>query len=700
LLALRTEIQAGLDGAERDRVLLDRLVEIRSAEEDDRGGSATDADYAAAFRDVGIDLAKLAPAEAGEKIKARPPSVVTGLSAALDDWAAIRRGRRKDANGAALLSRAAQVADPDPWRNELRTALDQADKAARLKALQTLAKTAKFEELGPISLQLLGAALNADGDRTLAESVLRRAQQRHPSDVWVNYELGNVLSRLQRTDEAIRFYTAARAIRPETAHQLAHALDRRGDTDEAIAVFCDLIVLRPKDVRHVGCLRATIKYHGRSLKVVAAALERVVAPLREAVRLKPDDAEAHSILSRTLFMQSKFDEAIAEIRTVKRLEPDRRMDWAVLGRIILHGGPVRPDGTFAATVGEGYWSATRTPDEALSDVSYLYGNALRDQGKLDEAIALYQEVIRLKPDHAAAYLALGNALRDQGKLDEAIVAFRKAIRLNTYYDAKAYAALVHALKARGKLDETVVAYRESMRLKPDDAVAYFHLGGLLQAQGDFAGALALYRKGHEVGGKQPDWKYPSKQWIAGAEREAANAERLRVVLKGQAHPKDNNERLSLARMCEEKKWLAAAARLTAEALTSDPKLGDNLEGRTRHQATGRAVLAGVGQGEDDPRPDEAARKRLRTQARDFFRADLRLYAKTLESGDASDRRAVVNHLQHWKVCPDLVPVRDPEARKKLPEAEQKEWQALWEEVEALLKRAQEGQKGDGKEGKP
>src|SRR5262249_60368582 len=114
--------QGGLEAAERDRALLDRLLEIRGAEEDDRNGSATDASYAAAFREAGIDLAKLAPAEAAAKIKARPPSVVPGLTAALDDWAAIRRGRRKDAGRAALLTPAAQLADPDPWPTACRPA--------------------------------------------------------------------------------------------------------------------------------------------------------------------------------------------------------------------------------------------------------------------------------------------------------------------------------------------------------------------------------------------------------------------------------------------------------------------------------------------------------------------------------------------------------------------------------------------------
>ena len=143
------------------------------------------------------------------------------------------------------MSEAARVADPDPWRNDLRTALDQPGKAARLTQLQALAKTAKFGELGAISLHLLGTALNEAGDSALAESVLRAAQQKHPGDVWVNYALGAVLEKISRRDEAIRFYTVARAIRPETAHSLAHALETRGDSAEAIAVFRDLRRLRP-----------------------------------------------------------------------------------------------------------------------------------------------------------------------------------------------------------------------------------------------------------------------------------------------------------------------------------------------------------------------------------------------------------------------------------------------------------------------
>ena len=180
----------------------------------------------------------LPPAEAGAKIKARPPSVALALAAALDDWAAIRRAKRQDAAGAARLSAAARVADPDPWRNELRDRPRSTRHGGPADRLAGPGQVGEVRRAGPVSLHLLGdRPERVPAITTLAESVLRTAQQRHPGDVWVNYDLGRCWSSGRARDEAIRFYTAARAIRPETAHELAHCLEKRGESDEAIAVL-------------------------------------------------------------------------------------------------------------------------------------------------------------------------------------------------------------------------------------------------------------------------------------------------------------------------------------------------------------------------------------------------------------------------------------------------------------------------------
>ena len=39
---------------------------------------------------------------------------------------------------------------------------------------------------------------------------------------------------------------------------------------------------------------------------------------------------------------------------------------------------------------------------------------MKDQGKLDEAVACYRRALELKPDYAEAHNNLGNAFKEQG----------------------------------------------------------------------------------------------------------------------------------------------------------------------------------------------------------------------------------------------------------------------------------------------
>ena len=113
---------------------------------------------------------------------------------------------------------------------------------------------------------LLGGALEGAGDREAAVGLLRRAVARHPDDVWVNFALAAALERLKPAprEEAVRYYTAARALRPETAHDLAHLLEEMGRGAEAEATFRDLVDRRPDTARHLACFGRCLKDHGRA----------------------------------------------------------------------------------------------------------------------------------------------------------------------------------------------------------------------------------------------------------------------------------------------------------------------------------------------------------------------------------------------------------------------------------------------------
>jgi hypothetical protein len=81
-----------------------------------------------------------------------------------------------------------------------------------------------------------------------------------------------------------------------------------------------------------------------------------------------------------------------------------------------------------------------------------------------------------------------------------------------------------------------------------------------------------------------------------AERLVALEQKLPVVLKGDAQPADNGERVQLANMAAgPKKLYAAAARLYAEALAEQPELGRDPRNGVRYDAACAAALAGCGQ---------------------------------------------------------------------------------------------------------
>src|SRR5262249_55738618 len=152
-------------------------------------------------------------------LRQRPAAVVVELVAYLDHWSGMRRDARLPAAWRKPLD-VAQAADVDDYRNRLRALLAADDQEAQAAKLKALADEPRAGELPAATAVLLAGALEAVRDREAAVGLLRQAVERHPDDVWVNFALAEELNRVRPPvrEEAVRYYTAARALRPETAH--------------------------------------------------------------------------------------------------------------------------------------------------------------------------------------------------------------------------------------------------------------------------------------------------------------------------------------------------------------------------------------------------------------------------------------------------------------------------------------------------
>jgi tetratricopeptide (TPR) repeat protein len=117
--------------------------------------------------------------------------------------------------------------------------------------------------------------------------------------------------------------------------------------------------------------------------------------------------------------------------------------------------------------------------------------ALRLQGKFDEAVAELRQAITLEPRSARAYSGLGLALRAQRNFADSIAAYQEAIRLDRDL-IDAHNGLAVTLANQGNLNDAVAEFREIIRVDPDSAIGYYNLAyALADLDRDVESAAAL-----------------------------------------------------------------------------------------------------------------------------------------------------------------------------------------------------------------
>jgi serine/threonine protein kinase/Flp pilus assembly protein TadD len=677
--ALNDAIAAATRAADRDAHLLEEVADIESSRENDYDGSESNAAYTRAFGEAGYAIDVMGAQVAAAKIRARPAAVALELATALDDWAGRRRKARPgDINRWKQLVAAARAIDPDPMRNELRRLWSLDDRAAQRAPLLELARGVKAEQWPVQSLHRLAVTLVEAGDRPVAIALLQRAQAYHPSDVRITYALARYLDeeRPPRIEEATRYYTAARALRPQTAHELAHALERKGQSAEALVILKDLTTLRPQNGRHWLCYSRILRWRGE-IALADEAFEHAVAAWRAVVKNRPELAEAHNHLGTVLLEQGKVAEALVEIYESLRLKPTLAQAQENLGNALLAKNRINE--AIAA-----YREAQRLDPDSYH-THFGLGIAFEAQGKMNEAIAEYREAIRMEPDYSEARHNLSLALVGQGKQQEADAEIRETIRRRPDY-AEAHGCLGYSLRSQGKFEAALREARVALEIKPNCALAHGLMGLVLQEQGHFREGLVAIRRGYELGLQQSSKPRLSEREVRQAEFIVVIGDRLPAVLRGDDRPKDGREYLEFAGLCYNMRHFGDAARLFAAACESDAGLADPQSGQ-RYNAACSAALAAAGQGNDRLPLDHEARAHLRSQALDWLKADLAGWTKQAQAGSAGAGARITQTLRHWKSDPDLAGIRDEEPLKTLRDDERKKCQALWTEVDQLLRKA-------------
>jgi Flp pilus assembly protein TadD len=197
------------------------------------------------------------------------------------------------------------------------------------KHTEALSFLQQCEEVAPgdhHTLVAQGKSLTELGRLDEAERVLRRAVR--VRDAAAEYNLGNVLDRMDRWDEARAHYEQALAIDPFHAramNNLAIGLDQRGQTADAIRLFNRALQAAPDNAEFSSNLGTALMGAGR--------LDEALTVLDAAIGLDATFANAHNNRGIALARLQRLGEARQSFEKALQLDPghsDARRNLAAI----------------------------------------------------------------------------------------------------------------------------------------------------------------------------------------------------------------------------------------------------------------------------------------------------------------------------------------------------------------------------------
>jgi tetratricopeptide (TPR) repeat protein len=218
----------------------------------------------------------------------------------------------------------------------------------------------------------------------------------------------------------------------------------------------------------------------------------------------PGDRQVSVMILRAGLLARDNDEAaVATLRTAATQTSSTRLRQVIgaqaghiANRLIFARSGFAGPGAYAVPSATGL-AAAEIAAEMLTDNAMAwntYGAALKEAGRLEEALAVFDQALVLDPANAIAHSNRGAALVSLGRSEEALAACDQALALDPA-NARAHGNRGAALVSLGRSEEALAACDQALALNPDDARAHAARGATLVNLGRSEEALAACDQG-------------------------------------------------------------------------------------------------------------------------------------------------------------------------------------------------------------
>ncbi len=207
--------------------------------------------------------------------------------------------------------------------------------------------------------------------------------------------------------------------RPEAFAALGELYAEQGKTDEAITAYRSAIEREREGERRYLWLGQTYRLQGRWAEAIAA--------YRQVIARDPRNVRAYAEIGWILYYgQRQPQAAISQLEQAVRMAPGYLWNYVTLGQIYADLGDCGQAGEWF-----GVAERLRPGDWLAADLHATLGACHHRQGQEKEAIAQWQQAIRLRPEPSWWYhFQLGEVYRANGQYRPAIEEYQQVLELD------------------------------------------------------------------------------------------------------------------------------------------------------------------------------------------------------------------------------------------------------------------------------
>jgi predicted Zn finger-like uncharacterized protein len=340
--------------------------------------------------------------------------------------------------------------------HQARKAYDRALKADpfRAEALLGAGRTLLREKRADDALPRFEAAHNSatKGENPLVLSGRRAADE-------AQLGMGRALLALNRAQEAKDKLAALLSTNQQDA-EVTRAVGRAeqalGNDEVAETYFRKAIELKPEEFDGYLALA--------QLFFKANKPDQASAVLNEAAARVEETSEMRRMLGESELARNRIESAIHEYQRALELDPSDNDAKFGLGRALRKNGQLEDAKALFETLG--------TAEDAMSGLEVEKGRVFEAEGEYKKAIASYASALEKEPDDVQLLLRLGAAQVEAGEVDEAEQTLQKVIR-GMPNSAEAEYFIGRVAFARGRTPDAMTHFDRALTL--DGQQAEFHL---------------------------------------------------------------------------------------------------------------------------------------------------------------------------------------------------------------------------------